>query len=628
MATASSNQLGLSYSAPKQFFTVWEFPSPREYHVAVTGNDTNSGTSGNPFQTISAAAAVAAPGDVITVHEGIYRERISPPRGGVSDAIRITYQAAPGERVEIKGSELITGWVMTGVPNLWEVTLPNSFFGDFNPYSDLIDGDYITDTSKNQHTGMIYLNGTPLEEATDLNEFNSSSNSPSRWFGEVSATETTLQAWFTGADPNNETVEINVRQSVFYPSEPYINYITVRGFEMSQAAPNWAPPTAEQVGLIGTHWSKGWIIASNTISHARCTGVTLGKYGDEYDNTYQNNSQAFTTCIDLALENGWNKETVGSHLVRDNTIRHCGQAGIVGSMGAAFSTITGNLIHDIAKDQRFSGYETAGIKFHGPIDTIISNNHIYNCGGFGGIWLDWMTQGTRFSGNLMHDNSRDLFVEVNHGPFLVDHNIFLSPGGLLESSGGGAYAHNLFGGKIQLRAETRLTPFHKPHQTETLGLASVAGDDERFFNNLFVDYQGLSPYDAWTATNLQAVGNVYTAGAAPSTYDSQALVYTAFNPGINLTEEPDGWWLELSVDPIWLSAQPRVIITSTLLGHAVVSDAPFENPDGTPYLLNHDYAGLERAPTNPAPGPFESAGASSIRLKVWPVNIGEIDESK
>ena len=51
------------------------------------------------------------PGDVITVHEGIYRERINPPRGGESDAKRIVYQAAPGEKVEIKGSEVVKNWV-------------------------------------------------------------------------------------------------------------------------------------------------------------------------------------------------------------------------------------------------------------------------------------------------------------------------------------------------------------------------------------------------------------------------------------------------------------------------------------------------------------------------------------
>ena len=78
-----------------------------EFHVAVNGNDSNPGTPAAPLRTIQRAADLAQPGDVITVHEGVYRERINPPRGGESDAKRIVYQAAPGEKVEIKGSEVV-----------------------------------------------------------------------------------------------------------------------------------------------------------------------------------------------------------------------------------------------------------------------------------------------------------------------------------------------------------------------------------------------------------------------------------------------------------------------------------------------------------------------------------------
>src|SRR5450759_5103393 len=64
----------------------------RELHVSVNGNDSNDGSPSKPYRTISAAAAVAQPGDAITVHEGTYRERVTPPRGGESDSKRILYQ--------------------------------------------------------------------------------------------------------------------------------------------------------------------------------------------------------------------------------------------------------------------------------------------------------------------------------------------------------------------------------------------------------------------------------------------------------------------------------------------------------------------------------------------------------
>ena len=112
-----------------------------EWHVAVTGKDTQRGTKEDPLQTIQRAADLAQPGDTITVHAGVYRERINPPRGGESDVKRIIYQAAPGEKVEIKGSEAVKNWVKVQ-EDVWKVAIPNTFFGTFNPYLDLIHGDF------------------------------------------------------------------------------------------------------------------------------------------------------------------------------------------------------------------------------------------------------------------------------------------------------------------------------------------------------------------------------------------------------------------------------------------------------------------------------------------------------
>ena len=70
-------------------------PSARELHVATAGNDSHRGTKRSPLRTIQRAAELAQPGDVITVHTGVYRERVSPPRGGASDKKRIVYRAAP-----------------------------------------------------------------------------------------------------------------------------------------------------------------------------------------------------------------------------------------------------------------------------------------------------------------------------------------------------------------------------------------------------------------------------------------------------------------------------------------------------------------------------------------------------
>jgi hypothetical protein len=65
-------------------------------------------------------------------------------------------------------------------------------------------------------------------------------------------------------------------------------------------------------------------------------------------------------------------------------------------------------------------------------------------------------------------------VEVNHGPFVVDNNLFLSGVSLLDMSEGGAYAHNLMTGRIISRPELRRsTPFHPAHSTAVAGLVNI-----------------------------------------------------------------------------------------------------------------------------------------------------------
>jgi alpha-N-arabinofuranosidase len=600
-----------------------------DFHVAPNGNDANPGTPAAPLRTIQRAADLAQPGDVVTVHEGVYRQRISPPRGGDSDAKRIVYQAAPGEKVEIKGSEVVKDWAKVQ-GDVWKVIIPNSFFGGFNPYSDLIRGDWFDPKRRQHHTGAVYLNGDWLSEAARLDDVLKPAATAPLWFGQVDKEQTTIWAQFKGLNPNEQAVEINVRQTVFYPEKTGINYLTVRGFTLRDAATPWAPPTAEQIGLIGTHWSKGWIIENNVISHSVCSGISLGKYGDQWDNKSANSAEGYVKTIERALENGWNKQTIGHHLVRNNVISHCEQAGIVGSLGAAFSVVTGNTIHDIHVRQLFGGCEMAGIKFHGAIDVEISRNHIYRT--CRGVWLDWMAQGTRVSRNLFHDNAtaenaksfesgiaggqQDMFVEVNHGPFLVDNNIFLSPYSLNNRSQGGAYVHNLFAGAVRIVVfDGRMTPFHKAHSTEVAGLHDNPCGDDRYYNNLFVERADLSPYDA-ARLPVGMDGNVFLQGAKPCKHEDRPLVQAECDPALKIIEKADGFYLQVRFDKAWAGRRTRKLATADRLGKATIANLPYEQADGTPICIDTDYFGKSRSASNPTPGPFENPGQGNLELKV------------
>ncbi len=732
-----------------------------EYHVSPSGLDSNTGSQLKPFKTISAAARIAQPGDVITVHEGVYREHVNPPRGGISDDKRIVYRAADGEHVMIKGSEIIKGWDKVG-DDVWKVTLPDSFFGGYNPYTDVIKGEWHAHRGYPRHTGTVYLNGNWLDEARDLDQvlprpvtdiksdshdkalggktafypgkaiagtetdsiyrscrydlrgyrfsvpngtytvtlkfcephFNakgkricditlqgkkvlngfdifamagqfaahdesfddievkdgelklniinrvsmacisgieirseefsrkincggphwkdyqrdpptdsaaaSEAGDRPLWKAEVDEKDTTIWAQFRKVDPNKELIEINVRKTVFYPDKPGRNYITVRGFTMQHAATPWSGAMSEQIGLIGTHWSKGWIIEDNTISYSMNTGITLGRYdlGRFGIALPEVSAPGFVRSCELAIEHGWSKKNIGSHLVRNNHISHCEKNGIHGSLGGIFSTIEKNAIHDIAVRGWIGGPDVAGLKLLASNDVIIRDNHIYRCGGVGGIWLDWMAQGTRVTGNLLHDNSQDLFMEVNHGPFLIDHNLFLSRSSLRDWSQGGAYVHNLFAGSLGFRKERRQTPYFTPHSVQDMKLSNIQFKDVRFYNNVFAGRWDLPALA--DSENVRDSGNLFLDRAA-----------------FSLEEQDGDFQTTVPEYPTDALAQTRVLVSTETLGKAKIPDAPFEQPDRTSYRLDTGYLGKKRD-QNPAPGPFARQRKKEIKLKVWP----------
>ena len=122
------------------------------------------------------------------------------------------------------------------------------------------------------------------------------------------------------------------------------------------------------------------------------------------NNPVKDGATHYNEVIFRALEIGWSKEKIGSHIVRNNVIFDCGQAGIVGSLGGVYSKIYNNHIYDIWTKRIFSGAEMAGIKIHASIDMLIKGNRVVNTGR--GIWLDWMAQGARVTRNLLHDNNK------------------------------------------------------------------------------------------------------------------------------------------------------------------------------------------------------------------------------
>lgn len=469
-----------------------------DYHVSIQGSDQAPGTAEQPLRSISRAAALATPGDSITVHAGVYREWVSPANGGTEDA-RIVYQAAGDGEVVITGAEPVADWHEEG-DGVWYTEVPNSLFAVRNPFEVKLFGDWLFEGAFVPHLGEVYLDGKSLYEIDSVTKLHNPEVWPQakypedslrKWYAEAGPAVTKIWANFGGKDPRIENVEISVRPYCFWPEKTGRNYITVKGFTLCQASPQWAPPTALQEGLIGPHWSKGWIIEDNHICESKCTGISLGKEISTGQNEWSHGrskggTQREQEVIFRALRQGWHKDRIGSHIVRNNVIHDCEQAGIVGHLGAAFSEISQNRIYNIHHKRIFHGAEVAGIKLHASLDTQINGNVIYSS--YRALWLDWQAQGTRISRNVFCDNlSEDFFVEVCHGPYMVDHNLFLSPMNFRNMAQGGAFVHNLFAGRFVVRSEiSRYTPYHMPHETAVAGYSNFTGGDDRYYNNVFL----------------------------------------------------------------------------------------------------------------------------------------------
>ncbi len=97
-------------------FQFWEQPVQFSHTYYVDCNspncdDNGPGTKEKPFRTISKAAEILQPGERVVIESGIYRECVRPARGGTDPNHIISYEAAPGAKVFIKGSDTLNdGW--------------------------------------------------------------------------------------------------------------------------------------------------------------------------------------------------------------------------------------------------------------------------------------------------------------------------------------------------------------------------------------------------------------------------------------------------------------------------------------------------------------------------------------
>lgn len=441
-----------------------------------SASDRNPGTENKPFRTINAAAQQAQPGDTILVHTGVYRERVIPPRSGEPNQ-PIVYEAAPGETVVLRGSEV---WPATPVladgsstsTAYWEGSLSKKLFPDTDPFTKQLER-----MPEGYLRGQVFCQSLPLRQVLDQETLTAQ---PGVWYFDPQ--KRWLRVHLDQAYPVSKPpfLEVSTRRAVFAPKIRGLGYIHVKGFVMEHGA-NPFPSgfwrsQSPQAGILSTRSGHHWLIENNTVRFAKSLGIDSGSEG-RYD----------IDGLEQPIPEG-----VGYHIIRNNRVTDNGAGGIAGWKQTE-SLIAYNVIE---RNNRlgFTAPETGGIKVHGFVDGQIIGNVLRNNECFG-IWVDNVYRNARVSRNLVLGNQgAGIFVELGGGPILVDNNVVA-----FTKLGEGIYTHDASGVTIAhnwLQANTHFGIYMRTvtdrRYAKADGTPEQAGTRrQRIYGNVLVDnYRG------------------------------------------------------------------------------------------------------------------------------------------
>ena len=230
----------------------------RTFHVAgqsAVASDTNPGTCQKPWKTLTRAgdAKEFAPGNTVVIHAGTYRQSMDIAVSGAPGR-PITFVAAPGERVVIKGSEIIKGdWQQVSrepsqpepYPNaytrIWRIKLADKYFYDparpdymkdpaNRDVTEIVANDYLpwtkTGLSPGQDEGVLAALGRSVADLANQRDGAFFYDRPSGYL------------YVRCGDPREAMLELGVRGDTLLIKKQHD--LVIRGLEMRQSRGNMA----------------------------------------------------------------------------------------------------------------------------------------------------------------------------------------------------------------------------------------------------------------------------------------------------------------------------------------------------------------------------------------------------
>jgi hypothetical protein len=615
-------------------FVFWEQPLTftKTYYVDGShprANDRGPGTQSRPFRTISKAAEVLQPGERVVIAAGVYREFVQPARGGTGPDKMISYEAAPGAQVIIKGSEeLNEGWEVSDSPlrnappaKIWKQKLPASLFKDlYNPFAMvLVPSDWSWLDTKRvdmgpyfRRRGLVFVDGQPLEPVEQYRELGNiplfQPLTPEEQAARLSGLPTRMRGgpimqeiggspdgrfWVEHqgnvvhirvpkGDIGDSRIELAVREQVFAPRQSGLGYIRLKGLTFQHAANAFPPP---QRGLVSTVGGHHWIIEGNTFEWANGVGLDIGRQ----------------------FSSGAPSPQAGeAHVVRGNVFRYLGVEGI-GGMGTTNALIEDNLIEWVGWQDAERAWEAAGAKFHFARNMLFRRNVVRHIRHANGLWLDVGNTNSRITNNVFADIvsvSAAIHMEMSVEQNQIDNNIIWDvrnsePGtpGQRGAAGSGIFLH---------ASEKQIVANNLIGRCDNVGVFPALRPDRRgsgnarqhkIYNNVFVDCANGGI--VFAHTDNEADGNVYASqlsrvGALGDPLTPEALDWQAWRER--------GWdrngahtALEASLDTKSLRL--------TLKGIDAIEAVPVFN------AIDNDFSGQHTADSR-LPGPFASPDSS------------------